>query len=1123
MPHSTRMWAALAAVLALAALPGAGQGLNGSITGIVVDPSRAAVTGAEVLLTAVESGLQTRAKTNSAGAYRFASVPLGGYRLRIEIGGFKTYVQDGIVVETAETVRVDAALEIGAVQDSITVTAEAPLLDRETSNLGTQVSAEMVDSLPHQLTGGIRNPLALVRLTPGAEGTSGAGDGTRIAGSRTYANEVMLDGIPFSYNATQNVAGPTAPALETVAQFRVETAIAAAEYGRTASGAVLMASRSGTNQVRGNLFALFRNGIFDARRYNAAVADITRQGEFGGSLGGPVRIPRLYDGSNRTFFFGNYTGFRRLSEVQGRTATLPTEAMRRGDFSQVAQRIYDPSSGQGGGQRQQFPANVIPASRLSQFARTFQAMLPLPNAPGLSDNYLGSMPSTLNLDSWFIKLDHSFSDRSRLSGSFRSRSEQRVSGNGFVLPISDFIHQGIEARNVTLAHDWILRPNLLNRVQMGLTRVQSAISESGDAGLGVPGAYESGFPGLAFQGQGMTPFGFGNDRTTTNNNFNLQETVAWTAGTHNTKFGFRIDNYQYNLRQMGFREGQYTFTQFTTGQPQVNGTGHSYASFVLGLASNGNMAYNSPTGDRSRYFGFFAQDDWKITRRLTLNYGYRFEFQTPFREAHNRLSTMDPAMPNPGAGGYPGAVIFAGDGPGRSGKTRFIETYYGAHAPRLGLAYQASKHTVVRAGAGLFYSPLIGLDNDKTGWNARVTRTSVDAGLTRAIALDEGWPAGSLQYPPFIDPTISNGANTSTTENRPGGSGRLARTSQWQFSIQQLLRSVLVEASYVGTVAHGITNNSLVRPNQVDPRYLALGSLLTRNITDAAVAAAGYRAPYPGFRGTLTQALRAFPQYLNVSMTDSPTGNSTYHALFIKTEKRLSRGLHFLASYAVSKTISDVSFTNQELGVPQDQYNRRAEKSITDVDVPQRLIASFSYELPFGMGKPWASHGWARQVFGGWSVSGVLSYLSGTPIGISTTNNLPLFNGRLRPNQVPGTSIQTQAGRADFRPLNALSGERGDSYLNASALAVPPPFTFGTLGVFLPALRSFGSRNEDLSIVRTVRFKEGRRVEVRGDFFNAFNRRNLTEPVVDLTSPSFGLITGQAPARSVQLGFRLNF
>ncbi len=722
------MWAALAAVLALAALPGAGQGLNGSITGIVVDPSRAAVTGAEVLLTAVESGLQTRAKTNSAGAYRFASVPLGGYRLRIEIGGFKTYVQDGIVVETAETVRVDAALEIGAVQDSITVTAEAPLLDRETSNLGTQVSAEMVDSLPHQLTGGIRNPLALVRLTPGAEGTSGAGDGTRIAGSRTYANEVMLDGIPFSYNATQNVAGPTAPALETVAQFRVETAIAAAEYGRTASGAVLMASRSGTNQVRGNLFALFRNGIFDARRYNAAVADITRQGEFGGSLGGPVRIPRLYDGSNRTFFFGNYTGFRRLSEVQGRTATLPTEAMRRGDFSQVAQRIYDPSSGQGGGQRQQFPANVIPASRLSQFARTFQAMLPLPNAPGLSDNYLGSMPSTLNLDSWFIKLDHSFSDRSRLSGSFRSRSEQRVSGNGFVLPISDFIHQGIEARNVTLAHDWILRPNLLNRVQMGLTRVQSAISESGDAGLGVPGAYESGFPGLAFQGQGMTPFGFGNDRTTTNNNFNLQETVAWTAGTHNTKFGFRIDNYQYNLRQMGFREGQYTFTQFTTGQPQVNGTGHSYASFVLGLASNGNMAYNSPTGDRSRYFGFFAQDDWKITRRLTLNYGYRFEFQTPFREAHNRLSTMDPAMPNPGAGGYPGAVIFAGDGPGRSGKTRFIETYYGAHAPRLGLAYQASKHTVVRAGAGLFYSPLIGLDNDKTGWNARVTRTSVDAG-----------------------------------------------------------------------------------------------------------------------------------------------------------------------------------------------------------------------------------------------------------------------------------------------------------------------------------------------------------------------------------------------------------
>lgn len=1097
------------------------QGIQGVVTGIVQDPSQARVSGAQVTLTHLEAGTSLKTTTNEAGVFRFPSAPLGRHELRVDFSGFKPYIQRDILVETGQTVRVDVQLEVGGTQESVTVTAEAPLLQRETSALGTQISRDLITALPYQLTGGIRNPLAAVNLTAGAEGTSEAAEGTRIAGSRTYANEVMLDGVPFSYNATQNVAGPTAPALETVSEFRVETAVAPAEYGRTAGGVVMVASRSGTNQLRGNLFALFRNNVLDARRYNAAIADITRGGEFGGSLSGPVYFPRLYDGHHRTFFFANYTGLGRIAEAQGLSATLPTALMRQGDFSESSQQIFDPLSAPPAGMRQPFPANRIPASRLSPFAVKFQQLLPLPNAPGLANNYRSSMATTLNLNSGFVKIDHAISDRSRLSASYRPRMEDRVGANGFVLPLSDRQLQAIFAQNVVASHDLILRPNLLNRVQAGFTRFRSRLTESGDAGLGVPGAYESGFPGIRFSGQGMTGFGYGNDRTPVSNNFSVQESLAWTRGAHGFKFGTRFDAYQFNQNQPGFREGQYTFAQTTTSQRQLAGAGHSYASFLIGQASSATMAYNSPTGDRSKYFALYAQDDWKATRRVTLNYGYRWEMQTPFREVHDRLSTMDPTVPNPGAAGYPGAVIFAGHGPGRSGKTRFMHTYFGAHSGRLGIAVQAARRFVIRTGAGLFYSPLIGLDNDKTGFNAQITRSSPDGGLTPGFDIDQGWPPEARVYPPFLNPTISNGSNTSTTENRPGGSGRLPRTSQWQFSVQYLVRGMLIETSYVGTVAHGVTNNSLVALNQVDPRYLALGALLTRNILDPAVAAAGFTPPYNGFRGTLAQALRAFPQYLNVTTLDSPTGNSTYHAMFLKAEKRLSHGFQCLVSYTVAKSISDISFRNTELGAPQDQYNRRAEKSISNVDIPQRLVATFSYELPFARGKSLAAGGWTGAAFGGWVISGVLNYSAGLPLRVTTINTLPLFNGHLRPNPVPGVAMRDNTSRSQFRPLNAMTGEVGDRYLNRAAFTTPEPFSFGILGVFLPDLRAFGVRNENLSVSRRFRFRERSFVDLRADFFNAFNRRNLTAPILDLTNPNFGRITGQGSPRSIQLGLRV--
>lgn len=1099
------------------------QGINGALTGVVTDPSGAVLIGAEVRARGAETGVETSARTNQSGVYNLPSIPIGGYEIRFDSPGFKRQIRSGIVVETAQVVRVDAVMEIGTAQDSVTVQAEAPLLQRETSGMGTEVSADMVRVLPFQLGGSQRNPFDLARLTPGASGSSNAANGIIIAGGRQYASEVFLDGVPVSYSARQNVAGPTAPSVETLAEFRVESVLPPAEYGRTSGGVVLAATRSGGNQLHGNVFGLFQNGVLAARRFNAAAADITRQGEFGVSLGGPVTVPKLYNGKNRTFFFANYTGFRYLTEVLGQSATVPTAAMRAGDFSQNTQRIYDPLTGGTSGQRLQFPGNIIPANRLSALAKKTQDIYPLPNAPGFANNYLGSSPGTNNNDGEFARIDHAASDKHRLSGNYRRNYATSTSVQGLMPFVSDGQTQTNVTTSVTFADDLIFKPNLVNRVQVGYNRFNSVIVNSPDIGLQVPGSYAEGFPQAVFASQGIATLGRNAARNPLFQNASLEDSVAWTQGKHNMKFGWRYDWYLQDQTNLGNREGGYTYSQFATSLPNVAGTGHAYASFMLGLVNNASMANNIPTPVRSHYGAVYAQDDWKISRRLTLNYGLRWEEQTPFYEIQGRISMMDTKTPNPGAGGLPGAVIFAGDGPGRLGGKRFMKPYPYAFGPRFGFAYQLGPNTVVRAGAGLFYQPLVQGDIrvSFTGWSASPALSTQDGGLTPVFQLDQGWPAGSVKTPPFIDPTISNNTNANTAEIRTGASGRMPRTSQWQFGLQHTVHNILLDVGYVGTVAHGVTNGALVNMNQLPVSALALGTLLTRNIADPLVKAAGYAPPYAGFNGTLAQALRAFPQYQTITDNDSPTGNSTYHALLLKAEKRFSNGLQFLASYSYSKQISDMNMLlDVDLPSPQDQYNRRLEKSLGNNQIPQRAILSYSYELPFGKGKPFLKSGLMAAVAGGWSVAAIQSYSAGDVLRITIPNNLPIFGGALRPNLVPGAPIYVSPGRGSFQPLNAATGQLGDFYLNKSAFATPAPFTLGSAPVYLPNVSGPGNANEQISAFRRFTAFERFRMELRADFFNAFNRRNLNDPVTDLTNPNFGRITGQGAPRTIQIGFR---
>lgn len=403
------------------------QGVTGSITGLVTDPSQAVVGGAKVTIRNTGTGVENITQTNSSGVYTAAQLPIGAYDVSVDAPGFKTAVRSNVLVEATRSVRLDLALEVGSVGESVTVQAEAPLLAAETSAVGTQVTNKMLNALPFQLAGSLRDPTSFVRLTPGATGGS---FGANIAGGRAFASEVLVDGAPVAYNAATNSPDQARPAYDAVAEFRVEAVIPPAEYGRTSGGVVTMVTRSGGNEVHGNLTMLLRNNVLDARRYNARIPDITRQAEFSGSIGGPITIPKLYNGRNRTFFFGNYTGFQRVNVPQGQVGTVATNAMRQGDFSANPERIFDPLTETAGGVRQQFSGNQIPASRIGAFAQAIHNVIPGPNAPGLSANFIGGTPATQPSDTFLVKIDHQISDKNKFSGSVRYQNPRRTFSRG---------------------------------------------------------------------------------------------------------------------------------------------------------------------------------------------------------------------------------------------------------------------------------------------------------------------------------------------------------------------------------------------------------------------------------------------------------------------------------------------------------------------------------------------------------------------------------------------------------------------------------------------------------------------------------------------------------------------
>jgi hypothetical protein len=595
-----------------------------------------------------------------------------------------------------------------------------------------------------------------------------------------------------------------------------------------------------------------------------------------------------------------------------------------------------------------------------------------------------------------------------------------------------------------------------------------------------------------------------------NNSYQLADTFSMVKGNHTIKFGLDARLLQTNGADPNNNQGTFRFTNLETALPTSTGnTGHAFASFLLGQVSNAsaNFLYVVP-GNRYKYLAFFVQDDWKVTRKLTINAGLRYDIFFPRTENNGNFSGFDPALPNPGAGNLPGAVAFLGEGAGRdNSRSSFANTDYKNFGPRLGFAYALTPKTVFRGGYGLYFAAgnaTTGLRCSQCfifGFNAAPSFATQNAGVTPAFNWDAGFPTNYPQ-PPFISPTVQNGFGVNMIGR---DDGRAPYFQNMSFGIQQeLWGRTVVEATYVGVKGTRLGTGLFSNINQVDPRYLSLGSLLTQNINSSAAVAAGIKPPYAGFTGTVAQALRPFPQYLNIENRSNPNGNSTYHALQLKVERRFTKGLTLLGAYTWAKTISDGDIMAGGGTSGQDFYNRRLEKALSINDVPNVAAISFLYELPIFK---------RSKVLGGWTLSGILQYQSGRPVVLTANNTLPLFNATLRPNVVAGVSKT-----ADF------NDPATDFWINRAAFTVPTAFTFGNAARTYGDLRAPAFLNENLGLIKRTALTERFTLTFRAEFFNIANRTVFGAPNGNISNLQFGRISSQANSpRQGQLALRLEF
>ncbi|MDQ2840432.1 MAG: TonB-dependent receptor, partial [Acidobacteriota bacterium] len=971
---------------------------TGTLTGTVVDPGGSLVPKANVTLTNEATHVASDTVTTEAGVFTVPELPNGTYDVKVSAPGFKEFVQTGVTVNVGNTSTVNIGLQLGGTSEVVTIHADAQQIQSETSDIGTSIDSRLNLDLPLPLSNQVRSPLNFVTLTPGFSGTV-ANDPTthgqfKVNGGQQDGADVLIDGVSIEY-ASPNVQQNYGVSAEAVSEFRVLTGTFPAEYGRTSGGLVDLVVKSGANQLHGTAYEILRNSVLDSagwiNNYTGAGRPIDRQNDFGGQLSGPIRIPKLYNGKDRTFFMFNYEGYR-YSNSSATYNTLPLPAFQQGDFSAllrpetrfgqtfVPHQLYNPNNGA------PYPGNIIPMSQADPVTQKMMKYLPVAQTNDVIANFFNTTVNTVGADIYTAKVDESISEKQKISAMYSHDARPRLTtqslGENFT---SIWASQWSDYAR--LAYDYTISPNIVNHADVGFSR-RYRTEDNGEAtynkdwksllGLNT-GQQNTMFPSLSLDAWGPNT-SVGPNPTISNfadNDFQYDDSLNWVKGAHSLKFGFDIRRQQFNTERGQHTGGAYGFGQQNTGTPGDPNSGLSYATFFLGNLS-GPSAEDTELGRaiglRARYYGMYAQDDWKVNRKLTLNLGFRYEIPQPTVEAHNRLSWLNETLPNPGAGNLPGAYEYAGYGPGLCNCTGPEKTYYHSFGPRIGLAYQVDEKTVVRAGYGIYYDALkiSGFaDADSFGFFGGYTAPYGGNPYATIFQISKinGYQG---TYPPFTNPAGYNGQSPNVVQTDTAYPGK---TMNWTVDIQrQLANNLMLDVAYVG--AHGDHLQAATQdPNQLNPKYLSYGNCLLVNITQQATnsACAGQApvsAPFPGFTGTVAQALRPFPQYtggsqLDGSLSAMPWGFYSYEALQTKLQKRFSNGLSMLASYTWSKNLTNAdsqypyqaSWSAGNGNFAQNSYNSKAEKALSYLDIPQSFLVSYVYELPVGKGKKFLDKG----------------------------------------------------------------------------------------------------------------------------------------------------------------------
>jgi hypothetical protein len=1052
---------------------------TGTLTGIIVDPSQANLPGVSLILTNEETGVAERAATNPQGEYTFPLLQPGRYRLTADAKGFRPYTRTGIVLESARVSRIDLTMEIGQVNEAVEVKASTPLLESESSTVGQFIEHKTVVDMP--LTG--RRVGELLAL----EGNSIyiTGDVIRprvaVAGGRSDQQQWLIDGVNSSNIALEVPQALFNPPVESVQEIRIQQNSYSAEYGNTSSGVVAMTTRSGANQFHGAAYEFFRNDKLDARNFFAAQKAPLRWNIFGFSVGGPVI-------HNRTFFFSNVEWQKqRVGATQN--LTVPSELQRAGDFSQTFTatgaliRIYDPET-TAGTVRMPFPNNAIPKNRIDPVGAAMIALYPLPNraASNLAgaNNYVANNVTALNLTTWTAKVDHQI--RSNDRASFRFILHNFPTSTSATYPTAAADPTAVVNRRRAYSALWEEVHNfsstLINDVRFEwqpryFFNLSLGLDQGWPSKLGLKGVSDRAFPRVTNAGYAALGPGTQERIQTPIHDTDVVDTLSWFRGSHAVKFGgeFRIVRNQDILNDQ--ISGNLAFATQPTGLPNVNNTGNAAASLLIGFPNSGSVHATDPLDRRAKYFAFFLQDDWKVTRRLTLNLGVRWEAHTPRTDANNRQNGFDPLKINP-VSNTPGVVTFAGqDGLGAT----VYDGDYNNIAPRIGMAWKPfGDRTVIRAGAGLFYGPpQPGSNNTSAGFERAGSFTTPDNGITAPFLLRNGFPAftDTQRGPGYGAVPVGQAVKFAPTFIQ---SPRiLGYTEQWNFGIQRELGwDSVLELTYLGNQGHHL-NGPDTSINQVPHALIGAGN---------------------------AQVRRPFPQFGNVSLIAPMWGNSNYHGFNIKAEKRFSHGLNFLVNYTFSKFIDDVP-NAQEVGATpgiQDVYDRRSDRALSGNDVRHRMVMSSVYELPLGKGR----------VLGGWSFGFIAILQQGSPVGLTVqTSNTNAFNpGSQRVNVLRDPSLP-----ADRRSVQ--------QWFDPTAVAAPAPFTFGNAGRAL--LTGPGLMQLSLSLLKNIRFRERYNVQFRAESLNFVNHANFNDPGTALGSAGFGVISGAKDPRTMQLGLRLEF